>query len=225
MQPSLHPSHPPRRHAAPPGIGAGVLALALMLLAACDMAPRQDTVETTTPALLAGRLPASVLGFQRGAIAPLGGRDGIEAAYSTRGVPAAAAIVQLVPVAGDPSDPAPTEAALAGMVRESMQSRTTRRVRDRGPRFTLPAEGPARLICAETEGMLGRERVEGLLCAGRFMGSLAQIRVTMPLAYPPPADARAFAAGVALALATPPAASAAPVPVGAPAVSSPAGAR
>jgi hypothetical protein len=69
--------------------------------------------------------------------------------------------------------------------------------------------------------------VEGLLCAGRFTGSLAQIRVTMPLASPPPADARAFASAVALALATRPATQPAPVLVGPPALAAPgvAGAR
>jgi hypothetical protein len=201
--------------------------LPLFLLAGCETMPTQETAETTTPPMLAARLPPAVHGFVRGTPAPLTGREGVEIPFSTRGIPAAAAIIQLVPATGALGDPAPTEAALAGMVRESMQSRTTRRVRDRGPRFTLPAEGPARLVCAETEGTLGRQRVEGLLCAGRFTGSLAQIRVTMPLASPPPADARAFASAVALALATRPATPPAPVLVGPPALAAPgvAGAR
>ena len=190
-----------------PAVRLSSLCCLAAMLGACVATPPPDTAETTTPALLAQRLPASVQGFERGPIAPLPGREGVEVPFSTRGLPAAAAIVQLLPAArGMPGDPAQTEAALAAMMRESMQSRVTRRVRDRGPRFTLPAEGPPRLLCAETEGTLGREQVEGLLCAGRFTGSLAQIRVTMPVAYPPAADARAFATGIARALAAPPSA-------------------
>jgi hypothetical protein len=191
------------------GLAGPLLALALV---ACANGPAPDSPEATTPALMAARLPATVVGFERGPAAPLAGREGIEVPFNTRGVPAAAAIVQLLPAAGDVADTAPTEAALAGLVRDSMQSRTTRRVRDRGPRFTLPVEGPARLICAETEGLMGRERVESLLCAGRFVGSLALLRVSMPQRSPAPADARAFAGAVALALATPPAG--APRPAG-----------
>jgi hypothetical protein len=197
------PAPRPPRNARCRRAGAAGLILAL-LLGACAQGPAPDSPEATTPVLLVARLPAGIAGFERGPAAPLSGRDGMEVPFNTRGVPAAAAIVQIIPATGDPSDPAPAEAALAGLVRETMQSRTTRRVRDRGARFTLPAEGPARVICAETEGTLGRERVEGLLCAGRFGGSMALIRVTMPQRSPPPADARAFAAGVAVALATPP---------------------
>ncbi len=185
-----------------PGLAGLMLAV---LLAGCAGGPDPESPEATTPVLLVARLPAGVAAFERGPAAPLTGRDGMEVPFNTRGVPAAAAIVQIVPATGDPADPAPAEAALAGIVRETMQSRTTRRVRDRGARFTLPAEGPARVICAETEGTLGRERVEGLLCAGRFGGSMALVRVTMPQRSPAPADARAFASGIAVALATPPA--------------------
>lgn len=221
--PSVHRPWPaPRgRH------GAAGLILALVL-AGCAGGADPDSPEATTPVLLVARLPASVAAFERGPAAPLAGRDGMEVPFNTRGVPAAAAIVQFVPATGDPADPAPAEAALASLVRETMQSRTTRRVRDRGTRFTLPAEGPARVICAETEGTLGRERVEGLLCAGRFGGSMALVRVTMPQRSPPPADARAFVSGIAVALATPPAravrAGSTPSPVGPPSLG-PAGSR
>lgn len=210
MLPDRFPAQTPARASEPGRLPLAGAALALLVLAGCAATPGTDSAESTTPALLAARLPASVAEFERGPAGALGGREGIEVPYNTRGVPAAAAIVQLVPAAGDPGDTAPTEAALAGMVREAMQSRVTRRVRDKGPRFTLPEGGPARVICAETEGTLGRERVEGLLCAGRFTGSIALIRVTMPQRSPPPADARAFASGIALALATPPAGAARP---------------
>ena len=205
MPPSRNPNPAVRAVTA-----AAALILAGAALPGCTATPAHDSPEAATPTRLAERLPATLQGFERGPAAPLAGRDGIELPYATRGLPAAAAIVQLLPAVGPPGDPAPTEAALAGLVRDSVQSRAARRVRDRGPRFTLPAGGPARLICAETEGTLGRERVEGLLCAGRFTGTLVQIRVTMPQAFPPPADARAFATGIAAALAGPSAGARAP---------------
>ena len=94
--------------------GAAGLILAL-LLTGCAGGPDPEAPEATTPVLLVARLPTAVATFERGPAAPLSGRDGMEVPFNTRGVPAAAAIVQIVPATGDPGDPAPAEAALAGM--------------------------------------------------------------------------------------------------------------
>lgn len=151
------------------------------------------------PERLAQRLPAETAGFRRGATLAEPQPGAVEVPYATSGQLAAGATVTLLPLAsaGGVADEA---AALEAMVADARQAAPHRRLRDVA-RFTLPAGGPPRLRCAETEGTYGRERVEGLLCAGRFGASLVRLRVTMPRRDPPPADARAFAAGIAAALA------------------------
>ncbi len=161
--------------------------------------PEAEAAAAAPPQRLAQRLPTETAGFRRGATLAEPQPGAVEVPYATSGQLAAGATVTLLPVAGAADE----AAALEAMVADARQAAPHRRLRDVA-RFTLPAGGPARLRCAETEGTYGRERVEGLLCAGRSGATLVRLRVTMPRRDPPPADARAFAAGIAAALATGP---------------------
>jgi len=169
-----------------------------LLLAGCAGGPSGPL----TPDLLAARLPPELAGFQRGANLPLP-EGAAEIAYATTGRFSAAAVIDiarpdnaLVPDgAGTPQ----AGAALAQSLAEATLPAPNRQVAETG-RFTLPAGGPAGLLCAETAGRYGRERVQGLLCAGGVAGNMVQLRVTMPQRQPPPADPRAFATALLAAL-------------------------
>lgn len=105
--------------------------------------------------------------------------------------------------AGEPgAEGQEAERALDVLLREAVETRQPhRRAQARGPRFALAeGGGPLRLRCTETEGTYGRERVEGLLCAGSLGETLVRLRLTMPQRSPPAADARGFAAAIAAAL-------------------------
>ncbi|MFC7477842.1 hypothetical protein ACFQS7_26065 [Dankookia sp. GCM10030260] len=180
---------------------AGALALA-----ACA-APETAATAPVTPADLAARLPASAAGFQRGATLPLPQREqGREVAYATRGRVAAGAILELYRLAEGPVPPgaaSPAAAmALAGLLDEALRAPGHRQQREVA-RLTLPLATEPRLACAETSGLYGRERVEGLLCAGGVGGGLLRLRVTMPQREPAPADPRAFATAILAALQAP----------------------
>lgn len=153
------------------------------------------------PSRLVARLPAELGGFERGAVLPLSGREGVEAPYATRGLRGAGATVQLLLAPQGAEAMPPNDALLSALIAEAIGGGSHRRIRERGQRFPLPATGSARLLCTEIEGTYGRERVEGLLCAGRQNLSQVRVQVTMPRTMPPAADAREFAAGVAGALA------------------------
>lgn len=116
-------------------------------------------------------------------------------AYATEGGRlTAAATVELL--AEDTAPAAALDAALADVLRAG----PAREMREDG-RFTAASAGGASpLVCARTAGRYGRERVAGLVCAGRAGGALLRIRVTMPAREPPPADPRAFAEAIAAAL-------------------------
>ncbi|SDD91421.1 hypothetical protein [Belnapia rosea] len=184
---------------------ASVLA---MLLAGCQPPPEATPLRRpATVADLAARLPAEAAGFQRGATTPLPrGEDGREIGYRTPGRIAAGATVQLYRLPGVvlPEGLSSPDAADAfnDLLQDAMRPAPQRRLREEA-RFTLPAEGPALLRCAETAGSYGRERVQGLLCAGSLGGGLLRLRVTMPRQEPLPADSRAFATGILAALRTP----------------------
>ena len=103
------------------------------------------------------------------------------------------------PGAGSPA----AAAALADLLEEALHAPGHRQQRETA-RLTLPAEdapGTALgLACAETTGRYGRERVQGLFCAGGIGGGLLRLRVTMPQREPAPADPRAFATAILAAL-------------------------
>lgn len=167
--------------------------IAAASLAACAAVPAPSAA--TGPAALAERLPPVAAGFLRGesrpAAAPVAGR---EVAYATEnGRATAAANVELL---ADATDPAP---ALDTALAEAARAGPAREVREAG-RFTVAPAGGAPLLCAETAGRYGRERVTGLLRTGRAGATLLRIRVAMPARQPPPADPRAFAAAIAAAL-------------------------
>jgi hypothetical protein len=177
---------------------AGALALA-----AC-VAPGTAPAPPVTPADLAARLPEEAAGFRRGATLPLPQRlDGQEVAYATRGRIAAGAILELYrlpegPVPSGATSPAAT-AALAGLLEEALRAPGHRQQRETS-RLILPTEADPGLTCAETTGVYGRERVQGLFCAGGIGGGLLRLRVTMPQREPAPADPRAFATAILAAL-------------------------
>ncbi|TCZ51562.1 hypothetical protein [Roseicella aquatilis] len=174
------------------------LAAALALSACAAPAP-----VARAPQDLAARLPETAAGFQRGATLPLPQRPGgQEVAYATRGRIAAGAIIEIHP----PAEPVPDgaaspaiAAALAELLAEAQRAPGHRQQRETG-RLTLPEAGPPGLACAETTGLYGRERVQGLLCAGALEGRVLRLRVTMPRREPPPADPRAFATAILRAL-------------------------
>jgi hypothetical protein len=139
---------------------------------------------------LAERLPAAAAGFRRGATRPAVPGEGREIGYSTEaGRSTAVATVELLAEA----TPA---AALDAAVAETSRGGPAREMREAG-RLALGDGAASPLFCAETVGRYGRERVAGLVCAGRFGGALLRIRVTMPAGREPaPADPRAFAAAI-----------------------------
>jgi hypothetical protein len=176
-------------------------ALALAACAAPETAPAPAPVP---PAELAARLPEVAAGFRRGAVLPLPQRlDGREVAYATRGRLAAGALLELyrlpegpVPVgAGSPA----AAAALAELLEDTARAPGHRQQRETA-RLMLPAEADPGLACAETTGLYGRERVQGLLCAGGIGGGMLRLRVTMPQREPAPADPHAFATAILTAL-------------------------
>ncbi|TDH60364.1 hypothetical protein E2C06_22330 [Dankookia rubra] len=174
-------------------------ALALATCAAPETAP-----PPAAPVALAARLPEEAAGFRRGATLPLPQRlDGQEVAYATRGRIAAGAILELDRL---PEGPVPTgaaspaaAAALAGLLEEALRAPGHRKQRETA-QFVLPDAADPGLACAETTGSYGRERVQGLLCAGGIGGGLLRLRVTMPQRDPAPADPRAFATAILAAL-------------------------
>ena len=168
------------------------LAATAAAMAGCVAPPAAS--EATSPATLANRLPPVAAGFVRGESRPAASVAGQEVAYSTeRGRATAAANVELL---ADASEPAP---ALDQALAEAVRAGPAREVREAG-RFAVAPAGGAPLLCAETTGRYGRERVSGLLCTGRSGGALVRIRVAMPVRLAPPADPRAFAAAIAVAL-------------------------
>ena len=176
---------------------AGALALA-----AC--AAPETALPPATPVVLVARLPEEAAGFRRGATLPLPQRlDGKEVAYATRGRIAAGAILELYrlpegPVPSGAATPA-AAAALAELLEETLRAPGHRKQRETA-RLTLPTEADPGLACAETTGVYGRERVQGLLCAGGIGGGLLRLRVTMPQREPAPAEPRAFATAILAAL-------------------------
>lgn len=173
---------------------------AVLALAACA-APEAGP---DAPVDLVSRLPEEAAGFRRGATLPLPQRlEGREVAYATRGRIAAGAILELYRLAEGPMPPGAgspgAAAALAEMVEEALHAPGHRQQRETA-RLTLPVATDPGLACAETTGFYGRERVQGLLCAGGIGGGLLRLRVTMPQRHPPPADPRAFATAILAAL-------------------------
>jgi hypothetical protein len=209
-----------RRFPPPPGrrCACGAAAAALVLSACATPAEPEGL---GSPDALVLRLPESVAGFERREVLPPSPGEGRTVSYATRGRLAAGALVELSvppsPPGGGPAVAAAPEgpdspaatAALAAMLEEGMRATAPRHLREEG-RLVLPAAGdaaqPPALGCAETSGRYGRERVQGLLCAGVLRGVLVRLRVSMPQASPPPADARAFASGIVAALRRPAAA-------------------
>ncbi len=149
-------------------------------------------------AALAERLPEVAAGFRRGAARPAVPGGGREVGYGTEAGRATAAAT--VEVLADQTPPGP---ALDALLADVLRAGPTREMREAG-RFEISAPGAAAappLLCAETAGRYGRERVAGLVCAGRAGGALLRIRVAMPARQPPPADPRAFAEAIAASLA------------------------
>ena len=191
-----------------PPLGALLAAVALLTPLAgvgCAALPLPGGAVASSavgPAALVERLPAVAAGFRRGEVRPAassGARDGREVGYATSGGRAtAAATVELL------AEDTGAAAALDAMLAEAQRAGPAREVREAG-RFTLASAGVAgpasSLLCAETVGRYGRERVAGLVCAGRAGGALLRIRVTMPAGREPArADPRAFAEAIAAAL-------------------------
>jgi hypothetical protein len=167
-------------------------------LAACASTPAYP------PAEAAARLPAQLAGLRKGNVVPT--QDGgQEVGYSTNGRFAAGATVEITRPGRSafPDGPATSQAgqALAQAIAEQTLPAPGRSVRETG-RFTLPANDPV-FSCAGTSGRLGRQPVEGLLCAGGVGGNLVQLRAAQPSRNPPPADLRAFATALANALRSP----------------------
>lgn len=178
---------------------AGALALT-----ACVVPPEAAAPPAAAPQLLAARLPEEAAGFRRGATLPLPQRlEGTEVAYASRGRVAAGAILELYrlpegPVPQGTAAPA-VQVALAELLEEALRAPGHRKQRETA-RLTLPEAADPGLACAETSGVYGRERVQGLLCAGGLGGGLLRLRVTMPQREPAPADPRAFALAILAAL-------------------------
>jgi hypothetical protein len=181
------------------GVVAG-LVLAL-ILAGC--APQ--ATGPVPPEQLAARLPADLIGFRRGAIVPLT-EGGVEVGFSTMGRTSAGSTVEINrpdnKLVADGAGGPQAGAALVQALAEATLPAPNRQVSETG-RFTLPAGGPPGLLCAETAGRYGRERVRGLLCEGGVRGNLVSVRLTMPDRDPPPADPRAFATALLAALLAP----------------------
>jgi len=171
---------------------------AALALGACAGTPNR------LPAEAVAKLPADLAGLRKGNSVPIAD-GGQEVGYSTSGRYAAGATVEFtrpgrssVP---DGVSSSQSGQALAQAVAEQTLPAPGRSVRETG-RFTVPAGDPA-LACAATSGRLGRQPVEGLICAGGIGGNLVQLRATQPSRTPPPADLRAFATALANALRAP----------------------
>lgn len=180
---------------------AALLAAALSAIGGCAAPP--PAARAAGAAALAERLPSTAAGFTRREARPSAAGDGgREVLYATEGgPPTAAATVELAP--GDASADAALKAALA----DALRAGPARRMREAGRFAVAPAGAPVAgqaLLCAETAGSYGRERVAGLVCAGRAGAGLVRLRVVMPAGGPPFADARAFAEAIAAALAAGP---------------------
>lgn len=190
------------RRAATGGFGPLAAALAAALpafLSGCAPVPHSaSSAVGASSAVLVERLPAVAAGFRRGAARPIGGaEEGREVSYATPGGRlTAAATVELL------TENTAAAAALDAALADALRAGPAREMRDAG-RLTVAAGGVSPLLCAETVGRYGRERVAGLVCAGRVGGALLRIRVTMPAREPPPADPRAFAEAIAAALSGP----------------------
>jgi hypothetical protein len=183
----------------------GACLAAALALAACATGPQpEEAAAPAPPADLVARLPAEAAGFRRGTLLPLPQRlEGQEVAYATRGRLAAGALIELYrlpegPVPAGAASPA-AAAALTELLQEALRAPGHRQQRETA-RLTLPAGGAPGLACAETTGLYGRERVQGLLCAGGVGGGILRLRVTMPQREPAPADPRAFATAILVAL-------------------------
>jgi hypothetical protein len=197
---------PGRGTSSPPPLRAllAVAALSPLVGAACAPGPSfgggGGAASEAGAAALAERLPVVAAGFRRGESRPIGAAGaGREVAYATGGGRSTgAATVELLP------EGTGAEAALDAALAELSRAGPAREVREAG-RFTLSAGSPGgaaprpALLCAETAGRYGRERVAGLVCTGRAGPALLRIRVAMPLREAPPADPRAFAEAIAAA--------------------------
>lgn len=182
--------------------------LAVLLLAGCEPMPAATALSLRPPPPLtaeelAARLPEDAAGFHRGTTAPLPlGQGGQETGYRTAGRTAAGATVELFRPAGAPLPDAPDSpevtAAFEALLEEALRPAPHRRVHE-DKRLTL-AGG---LRCAETAGLYGRERVQGLVCAAGVGGLALRIRVTMPLRGPVAGEPQGFATAIATALRTP----------------------
>lgn len=181
------------------------------LLAGCEPGPSAPGPVQAQPAArralpvaeLTARLPADAAGFTRGATTSMPqGEDGRETGYRTPGRTAAGASVELyrlpaTSVAEGAAGPA-IDATFEALVQEALRPLPQQRLQEEA-RFTLDAG----LRCATTQGVYGREPVQGLLCAGGIGGGILRLRVTMPQQEPAPADAQAFASGILAALRAP----------------------
>ncbi|MBL6078758.1 hypothetical protein JMJ56_12125 [Belnapia sp. T18] len=187
--------------------GQEAVAAALLLAGCAVPAATTPAPRPAGPTDLAARLPEQAAGFLRGATTPLSrGEAGREIGYRTAGMVAAGATVQLYRLPGvtlpEGAGSADAEAAFNDLLQEALRPVPPRRMREEA-RFTLPTGGPALLRCAETSGSYGRERVQGLVCAGGVGGGVLRLRVAVPRQDAPPADARAFASAILAALRTP----------------------
>lgn len=173
---------PPRR----PRLAAAAALLTSLALGACAGTEAEPRLRAGGPEALAERLPAEAGGLRRGAVAPLDG-GGREVSYASAGR-AAAGIVELLPRAEGASHARwVAQAADGGGPHRRLRETASFR------------EGP--LQCSEMEGSYGRHQpVRSLLCSGDAGETSVRLRVSMPRRDPPPADARAFARGVAQAL-------------------------
>lgn len=188
--------HPVERHLA-------AMLLLLTGLAGCETAPPAGAGIAPATADQAARLPSDAAGFLRGPSLPMGDGKGQEVAYAPPGRTAAGATVEVYR-SGTAPVPDGTETdqardAFQQLVQEALRPQPPRQVSERR-RLTLPVAGPPLLRCAETEGSYGREKVEGLVCAGAAGGSLLRLHVVMPQRNPPAADATAFATAILAAM-------------------------
>jgi hypothetical protein len=177
-----------------------LVAAALLLVGCAPAVPIGTGVsagsEAAAAAAVAGRFPAAAAGFRRGEARPTADGRGREVGYSAgSGRATAAAVVEVL------ADATPAGSALDAALADAGRAGPAREMRGVGRFSTAGAGGAPALLCAETAGHFGRERVAGLLCAGRADGGvLLRIKVVMPAREPPPADARAFAEAIAASL-------------------------
>lgn len=194
----------PGRGASPLRAFLAVAALSPLVGGGCAPRPSIGGDAASEAAAVAERLPAVAAGFRRVATRPAAAGSGREVLYATDGGrETAAAAVELLP-----GHAGGAEAALESALAEALSAGPARDMREAGRFAVAPAGGAGPpLLCAETAGRYGRERVAGLVCAGRAgAAGVVRLRVTMPAREPPPADPRAFAEAIAAALASGPAA-------------------